>query len=174
MPPTTSSVTSGCALSYSAATFLKVTSSFPALQPTQTLSFVGDARCPPPAIPAAASAATAASAAATATRFIPSPPPWCELDTFTRRAYDSGRSMSIRLVHVSLIDHNGAMATPPLLKRLNEETVLDTIRSGAPISRAEIARRAGISKPTVSLALQTLLEAGLVWQAAEGPPGPSY
>ena len=66
------------------------------------------------------------------------------------------------------------MATPPLLKRLNEETVLDTIRSGAPISRAEIARRAGISKPTVSLALQTLLEAGLVRQAAEGPPGPSY
>src|SRR5207302_1377644 len=63
------------------------------------------------------------------------------------------------------------MATPPLLKRLNEETVLDTIRSGAPISRAEIARRAGISKPTVSLALQTLLEAGLVRQAAEGPPG---
>src|SRR3954449_6184728 len=66
------------------------------------------------------------------------------------------------------------MATPPLLKRLNEETVLDTIRTGAPISRAEIARRAGISKPTVSLALRTLLEAGLVRQAAEGPPGPSY
>jgi predicted NBD/HSP70 family sugar kinase len=66
------------------------------------------------------------------------------------------------------------MATPPLLKRLNEETVLDTIRSGAPISRAEIARRAGISKPTVSLALRTLLEAGLVREAVDGPPGPSY
>src|SRR4051812_7004294 len=63
------------------------------------------------------------------------------------------------------------MATPPLLKRLNEETVLDTIRSGAPISRAEIARRAGISKPTVSLALRTLLEAGLVREAPDGPPG---
>jgi predicted NBD/HSP70 family sugar kinase len=66
------------------------------------------------------------------------------------------------------------VATPPLLKRLNEETVLDTIRSGAPISRAEIARRAGISKPTVSLALQTLLGAGLVREAAAGPAGPSY
>lgn len=66
------------------------------------------------------------------------------------------------------------MATPPLLKRLNEETVLETIRSGAPISRAEIARRAGISKPTVSLALRTLLEAGLVREAADGPPGPTY
>src|SRR5438309_8370707 len=66
------------------------------------------------------------------------------------------------------------MATPPLLKRLNEETVLDTIRSGAPISRAEIARRAGISKPTVSLALQALLAAGLVREAQAGPAGPTY
>src|SRR6266566_1833668 len=66
------------------------------------------------------------------------------------------------------------MATPPLLKRLNEETVLDTIRTGAPISRAEIARRAGISKPTVSLALRTLLDAGLVREAAGGPRGPTY
>ena len=53
-------------------------------------------------------------------------------------------------------------AIPPLLKQLNERTVLDTIRSAAPISRAEISRQAGISKPTVSLALQSLLEAGLV------------
>jgi uncharacterized membrane protein len=52
-------------------------------------------------------------------------------------------------------------AIPPLLKDLNERTVLDAIRTGAPISRAEISRRAGISKPTVSLALQSLLEASL-------------
>src|SRR5690348_7888724 len=65
-------------------------------------------------------------------------------------------------------------ATPPLLKELNERTVLETIRTGAPISRAEISRRAGISKPTVSLALQSLLEAGLVREAPRGPAGPSY
>src|SRR6266536_4943465 len=65
-------------------------------------------------------------------------------------------------------------ATPPLLKHLNEQTVLETIRAGAPISRAEISRRAGISKPTVSLALRSLLEAGLVREAARGPDGPSY
>jgi predicted NBD/HSP70 family sugar kinase len=65
-------------------------------------------------------------------------------------------------------------ATPPLLKRLNEEAVLETIRAGAPISRAQISRRAGISKPTVSLALQALLDAGLVREAADGPDGPSY
>ena len=64
-------------------------------------------------------------------------------------------------------------ATPPLLKRLNEQTVLETIRSGAPISRAEISRRAEISKPTVSLALQSLLEAGLV-RETKAPSGPSY
>lgn len=65
-------------------------------------------------------------------------------------------------------------ATPPLLKRLNERTVLEAIREGAPISRAEIARRAGISKPTVSLALQALLAAGLVREAAPFAGGPTY
>ena len=65
-------------------------------------------------------------------------------------------------------------ATPPLLKHLNERTVLETIRDGAPISRAEISRRAGISKPTVSLALQSLVDSGLVREAEDGPEGPSY
>jgi len=65
-------------------------------------------------------------------------------------------------------------AIPPLLKSLNERTVLETIRAGAPISRAEISRRAGISKPTVSLALQSLVEAGLVREADHDPDGPSY
>jgi predicted NBD/HSP70 family sugar kinase len=65
-------------------------------------------------------------------------------------------------------------ATPPLLKNLNERTVLEAIRAGAPISRAQISRQAGISKPTVSLALESLLAAGLVREAADDPAGPSY
>jgi predicted NBD/HSP70 family sugar kinase len=65
-------------------------------------------------------------------------------------------------------------ATPPLLKDLNERTVLEAIRAGAPISRAQISRQAGISKPTVSLALESLLAAGLVREAADDPAGPSY
>ena len=65
-------------------------------------------------------------------------------------------------------------ATPPLLRALNERTVLEAIREGAPISRAEISRRSGISKPTVSLALQSLLDAGLVREAERGPDGPGY
>jgi predicted NBD/HSP70 family sugar kinase len=67
-----------------------------------------------------------------------------------------------------------AAAIPPLLKDLNERTVLESIRAGAPISRAEISRRAGISKPTVSLALQSLLEAGLVQETEPDPGRPTY
>lgn len=65
-------------------------------------------------------------------------------------------------------------ATAPLLKDLNERTVLEAIRSGSPISRAEISRRAGISKPTVSLALQSLLTTGLVRETSHDTGGPSY
>jgi predicted NBD/HSP70 family sugar kinase len=65
-------------------------------------------------------------------------------------------------------------ATPPLLKDMNERTVLETIRAAAPISRAEISRRVGISKPTVSLALQSLLEAGLVREAEPDGDRPRY
>ena len=65
-------------------------------------------------------------------------------------------------------------ATPPLLKDLNERTVLEAIRSSAPISRAEISRRVGISKPTVSQALQSLLAAGLVRETEPDGDGPSY
>src|SRR3954467_2757147 len=65
-------------------------------------------------------------------------------------------------------------ATPPLLRNLNERTVLEAIRAGAPISRAEISRRSGISKPTVSLALQSLLGASLVRETTKRPDGPGY
>lgn len=67
-----------------------------------------------------------------------------------------------------------AAAIPPLLKDLNQRTVLETIRAGSPISRAEISRRAGISKPTVSLALRSLVEAGLVRETAPDPGRPTY
>ena len=65
-------------------------------------------------------------------------------------------------------------ATTTLLRDLNERTVLEAIRAERPISRAEISRRVGISKPTVSLALQSLLEAGLVRETSHDPGGPSY
>ena len=74
---------------------------------------------------------------------------------------------------MSVDDVSLPKATPRLLKRLNERAVLDEIRSSAPISRAEISRRLGISKPTVSVALGSLVDGGLVREAAH-PEGPSY
>src|SRR5438067_13662355 len=84
--------------------------------------------------------------------------------------------LGIRRVCVNVLHEMSASrrATPPLLRDLNERTVLETIRAGSPISRAEISRRSGISKPTVSLALQSLLQAELVRETAERPDGPGY
>jgi predicted NBD/HSP70 family sugar kinase len=64
-------------------------------------------------------------------------------------------------------------ATPALLRELNERTVLEVIRASAPISRADVARTAGLSKPTVSLSLESLLAAGLVREVgvSSGHPG---
>jgi predicted NBD/HSP70 family sugar kinase len=68
----------------------------------------------------------------------------------------------------------GRTATASLLRELNELTVLEAIRDGHPVSRAEVSRRVGISKPTVSLALQALLDAGLVRETAAKGTGASY
>lgn len=70
--------------------------------------------------------------------------------------------------------NEGTAARPSLLRHLNERTVLEAIRDGAPISRAKISRAVGISKPTVSVALRSLLDAGLVREASETGDGPSY
>ncbi len=65
-------------------------------------------------------------------------------------------------------------AVPALLRTLNERTVLDAVRTTGPISRAEVARQTGISRPTVSLVLRSLLEDGLVRETAHDPEGPHY
>src|SRR5205809_1076075 len=65
-------------------------------------------------------------------------------------------------------------AVPSLLRALNERTVLDAVRLDGPISRAEVARTTGISRPTVSLVLRSLLEDGLVRETKHDPGGPHY
>jgi predicted NBD/HSP70 family sugar kinase len=64
-------------------------------------------------------------------------------------------------------------ATPALLRKLNERLVLDAMWVENPVSRAELARRVGISKPTASGILSSLLDAGLVREVGEtnGQPG---
>jgi predicted NBD/HSP70 family sugar kinase len=65
--------------------------------------------------------------------------------------------------------------TPSLLRAINERSVLDLIHTGGPLSRAQVARVSGLSKPTVSLALSALLDALLVREVgrARGDRGPS-
>ncbi len=65
-------------------------------------------------------------------------------------------------------------ATPSLLKMLNERVILDAVRASSPISRAEISRRTGISKPTVSAAIESLLEKKLVRLTASPVDEPTF
>jgi predicted NBD/HSP70 family sugar kinase len=66
-------------------------------------------------------------------------------------------------------------ARPQLIRAMNEQVMLDYIRRGGPLSRADLARISGLSKPTVSLALANIERAGLVRAAGHrtGVPGPA-
>jgi predicted NBD/HSP70 family sugar kinase len=61
------------------------------------------------------------------------------------------------------------------LRAINEGTVLDCIRAMGPLSRAQIARHTGLSKPTVSQALSGLERGHLVREAGRtsGGKGPT-
>jgi predicted NBD/HSP70 family sugar kinase len=61
--------------------------------------------------------------------------------------------------------------TPSLLRAINERSALELLHQLGPLSRAEIARRTGLSKPTVSLALARLEQAGLVREAGRTSGG---
>lgn len=71
--------------------------------------------------------------------------------------------------------NGGSAARPPLIRALNEQLLLEHIRSNGPCSRADLARSSGLSKPTVSLALANVERAGLVRRAGRrtGAPGPA-
>ena len=75
-------------------------------------------------------------------------------------------------------ENSGAMlfaARPSLIRAMNEQLLLEHIRQRGPCSRAELARESGLSKPTVSLALDNVERAGLVRIAGQrtGVPGRS-
>jgi predicted NBD/HSP70 family sugar kinase len=52
--------------------------------------------------------------------------------------------------------------TPQLMRALNQRTVYDALKSMGTASRAQISRVAGLSKPTVSVAVADLERAGLI------------
>lgn len=57
--------------------------------------------------------------------------------------------------------------TPRLLRAINERMLLEHLRANGPLSRAQLARATGLSKPTVSSALGNLERAGLVRPTGE-------
>jgi predicted NBD/HSP70 family sugar kinase len=61
--------------------------------------------------------------------------------------------------------------TPSLLRAINARAILELIRSTGPVSRAQVARDSGLSKPTVSLGLTALLMAGLVREVGRSSGG---
>src|SRR6478735_2691328 len=66
---------------------------------------------------------------------------------------------------------------PALLGKFNEREVLRLLQARGPLSRAEVARESGLSAPTVSKAVASLLRAGLLEEAdapelARGRPAP--
>ena len=73
------------------------------------------------------------------------------------------------------MDKRPPAGSPGLLRRLNSAAVLRAIRADGPVSRAEISRTTGLSKPTVNLAVELLLEQGYLDEGAElaapGRPG---
>src|SRR2546430_12248574 len=68
-----------------------------------------------------------------------------------------------------------APGVPSLLRSMNERSILELVRRRGPLSRAQVARDSGLSKPTVSLVLSTLLSVGLVREVGRstGGKGPS-
>src|SRR3954451_4290717 len=60
--------------------------------------------------------------------------------------------------------------TPALLRTLNQGALMQRLREGGPLSRAQLARDTGLSKPTVSQALAELESAGLVRPVGRAAP----
>src|SRR5262245_58142607 len=59
---------------------------------------------------------------------------------------------------------------PTLLNKINQRTILEVLLQHGPSSRADVVRYSGISAPTVSKAVASLLEYGLL-EEGESPQG---
>lgn len=66
-------------------------------------------------------------------------------------------------------------ARPQLMRAMNERALVDHLRRAGPVSRAELGRVCGLSKPTVALALANLERDGLIRVAGRrtGGRGPA-
>lgn len=68
-----------------------------------------------------------------------------------------------------------AIARPRLMREMNTRVVVDLLRRSGPLSRADLGRMSGLSKPTVQQALANAEKAGLVTLHGhrQGLPGPA-
>jgi predicted NBD/HSP70 family sugar kinase len=76
---------------------------------------------------------------------------------------------------VVTITRSPSTGTPSLLRSINGRAVLELIATDGPLSRAQIARLTGMSKPTASITLSRLLASGIVREAglSTGRKGPA-
>jgi predicted NBD/HSP70 family sugar kinase len=83
--------------------------------------------------------------------------------------------LASREIDVTVVAGGASAARPQLIRAINEQVLLDHIRRSGPVSRTELARLSGLSKPTVSAALSTIERAGLVHASGQrtGVPGPA-
>jgi predicted NBD/HSP70 family sugar kinase len=63
-----------------------------------------------------------------------------------------------------------ANGSPALMRRMNATRVLQELRARGPLSRADLARRTGLSKPTVTSVVADLQRVGYVLPAADDGP----
>ncbi len=66
------------------------------------------------------------------------------------------------------MDKTPVGAIPSLLREINERTVIDLLRAQGAMHAARIARLIGISKPTTSDILRSLVESGLICELSPG------
>ena len=76
---------------------------------------------------------------------------------------------------MTVVAGGASAARPQLIRTINGKVLLDHLRRSGPLSRTELARLSGLSKPTVSAALGTVERAGLVHATGQrtGGPGPA-
>ena len=66
--------------------------------------------------------------------------------------------------HIDLTDVQ--LASSETARRINRDIVLELIRANQPLSRADLSRRSGLQRSTVSLIVEQLIEENWVCEGA--------
>ena len=78
------------------------------------------------------------------------------------------RKQSRGIRHVDLL--NAQLASSETARRINRDILLEHIRVNQPISRAELARRSGLQRSTVSQIIEQLIRENWVREGTQGSP----